>query len=54
MIHNMTHHLKDFRKKFERDDDFEEFLFILTFSLFCLLFIRVLVAIYMGHWGLFE
>lgn len=57
-MHQLAHCLKSFRHKFDRDDDFEEFLFILAFMLFVLLFVllfvRVLVAIYMGHWGLFE
>ena len=53
-MHQLAHCLKSFRYKFDRDDDFEEFLFILAFMMFVLLFVRVLVAIYMGQWGLFE
>jgi hypothetical protein len=34
-------------------DDFENFLFILVAILFALLFIRSLVALYMGRWNLF-
>lgn len=34
-------------------DDFENFLYILTYILFVCLFIRALVALYMGRWNLF-
>lgn len=34
-------------------DDFENFLYILTYILFVGLFIRSLVALYMGRWNLF-
>lgn len=39
---------------FERDDDFEGFLYELTFYVFALLCIRIIVALYLGRWGLFE
>lgn len=44
----------EIRALFERDDDFEGFLYKLTFCVFCLLFMRILVALYLGRWGLFE
>lgn len=34
-------------------DDFENFLYILTYILFVCLFICSLVALYMGRWNLF-
>ena len=34
-------------------DDFENFLYILTYILFVCLFIRSLVALYRGRWNLF-
>jgi hypothetical protein len=42
-----------FHHKSEHMDDFENFLFILVAILFALLFIRSLVALYMGRWNLF-
>jgi preprotein translocase subunit SecG len=35
-------------------DDFENFLYILTYILFVCLFIRSLVALYMGRWKTLE
>lgn len=54
MKEHYLHFMDEIHHFFDRDDDFEWFLFVLTFGLFILLFIRVLIAIYMGHWGLFE
>ncbi|WP_301860051.1 hypothetical protein [uncultured Megasphaera sp.] len=42
-MHHRTHHL----------DEFEKQLYIITMGLFALLFIRTLVALYMGRWNLF-
>ena len=41
------------RHKANHMDDFENFLCILTIILFSMLFIRTLIALYMGRWNLF-
>jgi len=49
----VTHFIADFRHRAKQMDDFENFLFVLTYILFMILFIRSLVALYMGRWNLF-
>lgn len=37
----------------EHIDDFENFLYVITWILFALIFVRLLVALFMGRWNLF-
>ena len=53
MMH-ISHFLGQIRHKANHMDDFENFLYILTVILFSLLFIRALVALYIGRWNLFN
>ncbi len=52
MIH-ISHFLGQVRHRAQHMDDFENFLYILTLIFCSLLFIRVLIALYMGRWNLF-
>ena len=49
----LLNHFRHVHEKSEHMDDFENFLYILTYILFVCLFIRSLVALYMGRWNLF-
>lgn len=49
----ISHVLGQIRHKANHMDDFENFLCIVTLVLFSMLFVRVLVALYMGRWNLF-
>lgn len=53
MGHFLLNHFRHVHEKSEHMDDFENFLYILTYILFVCLFIRSLVALYMGRWNLF-
>lgn len=53
MGHFLLNHFRHVHAKSEHMDDFENFLYILTYILFVCLFIRSLVALYMGRWNLF-
>ena len=53
MGHFLLNHFRHVHEKSEQMDDFENFLYILTYILFVCLFIRSLVALYMGRWNLF-
>lgn len=46
-------HFHEIHERSEHMEDFENFLYVLTYILFVCLFIRSLVALYMGHWNLF-
>lgn len=50
---DVSHYVSMFRYKAHHMEDFENFLFMLTTGLFALLFVRSLVALYMGRWNLF-
>ena len=50
MGHFLLNHFRHVHEKSEHMDDFENFLYILTYILFVCLFIRSLVALYMGRW----
>lgn len=52
MGHFLLNHFRHVHEKSEHMDDFENFLYILTYILFVCLFIRSLVALYMGRWNL--
>lgn len=54
MGHFLLNHFRHVHEKSEHMDDFENFLYILTYILFVCLFIRSLVALYMGRWNLFQ
>lgn len=48
----ISHVLGQIRHKANHMDDFENFLCIVTLVLFSMLFVRALVALYMGRWNL--
>ncbi|MCH3902363.1 MAG: hypothetical protein LKE19_01805 [Limosilactobacillus oris] len=54
MGHFLLNHFRHVHEKSEHMDDFENFLYILTYILFVCLFIRSLVALYMGRWKTLE
>ena len=53
MGHFLLNHFRHVHENSDHMDDFENFLYILTYILFVCLFIRSLVALYMGRWNLF-
>ena len=53
MGHVLLDHFHEIHERSEHMEDFENFLYVLTYILFVCLFIRSLVALYMGHWNLF-
>lgn len=53
MLHTIVHFISLLRDKEHRCDEYEHFLYVLTIALFSLLFIRALIALYMGRWNLF-
>lgn len=54
MLMQITHTVSVLRYKAHHMEDFENFLLMLTIGLFALLFVRSLVALYMGRWNLFP
>ena len=49
----ISHVLGQIRHKVNHMDDLENFLCMVTLVLFAMLFVRTLVALYMGRWNLF-
>ncbi len=52
MLLAIVHFINLVRHKRHHLDNFEEALYVMTIALFAALFIRVLVALYMGRWEL--
>ncbi len=53
MLHTLVRFVSIVKHRDRRGDDYEYLLYAITIVLFAVLFIRTLIALYMGRWNLF-
>lgn len=53
MLHTLVRFVSLVKRRERRGDDYEYLLYIMTIALFTVLFVRTLIALYMGRWNLF-